>query len=46
MNFVKDLITPCHGLFLIEIQSIWLNLENKDKPSWGINLLVSGGQMI
>lgn len=46
IDFKKDLNVPCHGLFSIEIQSIWINYENKDAPTWGLKCLVRGGQMI
>ena len=46
INFLKELITPCHGLFIITIQSIWINMENKESPTWGINYIVNKAQML
>ena len=46
INFLKELITPCHGLFIITIQSIWINMENKESPTWGINYIVDKAQML
>ena len=46
INFLKELITPCHGLFIITIQSIWINMENKESPTWGINYIVDKAQIL
>lgn len=48
---IKDLEGQCYGLFILEIQSIWIKkpiegIDEDDTVQWGIYFTVHGGQIL
>lgn len=48
---IKDLEGQCYGLFILEIQSIWIKkpiegIDEDDTVQWGIYFTVHGGQLL
>lgn len=48
---IKDMEGQCYGLFILEIQSIWIKkpiegIDEDDTVQWGIYFTVHGGQLL